>query len=407
MIRFAVLLGFSIVAMPFVYMHYEIVMLKTFPPTISGACAMKAYHNNPSSPIPGYLKASLDEFWKSSYAPSCVLKEVKPPPPPPIPHDLEPVVSRIERFWSNTHNGLSKRLPSWSVIQSPLSGSAKFAVWIWNPTKNTVMDAWDYMLAPDDDVADDEAATGQGVSSTWVFEDGGDNDNSLQAYLDFAWNSASSKFNKFRSYVWSKICGSFLSKILDGFVIVVKYGLKVICKFLEYLIGFTMLVIELLFYAMVFIVLILKAMFFENAWLAALSTTALSLFIHSKMVEMREIEDRIPLVGAHLNDIKRWLANNNHYATLEVAEDATRRQLRQAYYEQACQYHPDNGGDGEQIKAINRAWELLGDDDERAQYNVELNSARQMHNQLDQELNSLCQKLKRSKVFRLLKQFRQ
>ena len=74
------LLGLTMMALG--YLKFEIVMLKTFPPAISGACAMKEYHERASSQVPSLLKPFLDDFWASDMAPVCVLKEVKPASPP-------------------------------------------------------------------------------------------------------------------------------------------------------------------------------------------------------------------------------------------------------------------------------------------------------------------------------------
>ncbi len=56
------------------------------------------------------------------------------------------------------------------------------------------------------------------------------------------------------------------------------------------------------------------------------------------------------------------------YSTLGVAADATAREIERRYKRLARQHHPDRGGDEEEMKAINEAWRVLGNEDARRAY---------------------------------------
>lgn len=56
------------------------------------------------------------------------------------------------------------------------------------------------------------------------------------------------------------------------------------------------------------------------------------------------------------------------YAVLGVKHDAGHEEIKKAYRRAARTHHPDVGGDGEQFKAVQRAWEALKDLDARARY---------------------------------------
>ena len=62
----------------------------------------------------------------------------------------------------------------------------------------------------------------------------------------------------------------------------------------------------------------------------------------------------------------------DYYATLGVAKTATEKEIKQAYRKLARKFHPDvNPGDGaaeSRFKAINEAYEVLGDPDKRRKY---------------------------------------
>ena len=58
----------------------------------------------------------------------------------------------------------------------------------------------------------------------------------------------------------------------------------------------------------------------------------------------------------------------SHYETLGVPPTATAAELRRAYRKRARATHPDHGGDAEQFKAVNAAYECLRDPVRREQY---------------------------------------
>jgi curved DNA-binding protein len=62
----------------------------------------------------------------------------------------------------------------------------------------------------------------------------------------------------------------------------------------------------------------------------------------------------------------------NYYAILEISREATASDIKQAYRKLARQYHPDlNPGDQaaeEQFKLVSEAYNVLSDDEKRAQY---------------------------------------
>ena len=62
----------------------------------------------------------------------------------------------------------------------------------------------------------------------------------------------------------------------------------------------------------------------------------------------------------------------NLYEVLQVHRRAEPDVIRAAYRALARKHHPDFGGDGARMVAINDAWRVLGDRDARAAYDAEL-----------------------------------
>ena len=58
----------------------------------------------------------------------------------------------------------------------------------------------------------------------------------------------------------------------------------------------------------------------------------------------------------------------DYYKSLGVARNASKEEIKKAYRELAHKYHPDKGGDAEHFKEINEAYQVLSNDDKRAQY---------------------------------------
>ncbi|CEL94090.1 unnamed protein product [Vitrella brassicaformis CCMP3155] len=68
----------------------------------------------------------------------------------------------------------------------------------------------------------------------------------------------------------------------------------------------------------------------------------------------------------------------NLYDRLGVSRDATATEIKKSFRQLALRHHPDKGGDVELFKNINIAWEVLGDDDKRSDYDKKLIRLRSM-----------------------------
>ena len=58
----------------------------------------------------------------------------------------------------------------------------------------------------------------------------------------------------------------------------------------------------------------------------------------------------------------------DHYETLGISRDASEQEVKRAFRKLASKHHPDKGGDQEEFKRIQGAYEVLSDPDKRAQY---------------------------------------
>ena len=66
----------------------------------------------------------------------------------------------------------------------------------------------------------------------------------------------------------------------------------------------------------------------------------------------------------------------DHYKILEVRRDASAEQIQHAYRNLALRYHPDRNSAPDapsRMRAINEAWEVLGDTSRRREYDALLN----------------------------------
>src|SRR5258705_3992095 len=66
----------------------------------------------------------------------------------------------------------------------------------------------------------------------------------------------------------------------------------------------------------------------------------------------------------------------NHYRTMGVSPNATKRRIEVAYRNRAKQFHPERGGDEEEMKSLNEAYAVLHDDSARAVYDAARRTAR-------------------------------
>lgn len=60
-----------------------------------------------------------------------------------------------------------------------------------------------------------------------------------------------------------------------------------------------------------------------------------------------------------------------HYETLGVSETATPDEIKKAYRKLAMQHHPDKGGDTNKFQEIQTAYNILSNEQSRAQYDLE------------------------------------
>lgn len=58
----------------------------------------------------------------------------------------------------------------------------------------------------------------------------------------------------------------------------------------------------------------------------------------------------------------------NFYETLGVNETATQEEIKKSYRKLAVEHHPDKGGDENKFKEISEAFDTIGDNDKRQQY---------------------------------------
>lgn len=60
----------------------------------------------------------------------------------------------------------------------------------------------------------------------------------------------------------------------------------------------------------------------------------------------------------------------DYYSILGAKESDARLEIERRYKRLAHRHHPDRGGDEEEMKALNEAWRVLGDDEARASYDA-------------------------------------
>lgn len=60
----------------------------------------------------------------------------------------------------------------------------------------------------------------------------------------------------------------------------------------------------------------------------------------------------------------------DYYSILGAQSDAPREDIERRYKRLAREHHPDRGGDEEEMKSLNEAWRVLGDEDSRRAYDA-------------------------------------
>ena len=66
------------------------------------------------------------------------------------------------------------------------------------------------------------------------------------------------------------------------------------------------------------------------------------------------------------------MADIDPYKTLEVDNRASQEVIKAAYHALTKKYHPDHGGSEVKAKALNAAYQILSDDDEREAFDKKI-----------------------------------
>jgi hypothetical protein len=74
--------------------------------------------------------------------------------------------------------------------------------------------------------------------------------------------------------------------------------------------------------------------------------------------------------------LNRINEKKEYYAILGASEDASAREIERLYKRLAHQRHPDRGGNEEEMKALNEAYQVLRDDVTRRKYDSQRHGAR-------------------------------
>lgn len=71
----------------------------------------------------------------------------------------------------------------------------------------------------------------------------------------------------------------------------------------------------------------------------------------------------------------------DYYEILGVSRKASQQEIKDAFRKKALEHHPDKGGDAEKFKQVNEAYQVLGKEDTRRQYDQYGSSFEQMRRQ--------------------------
>lgn len=61
---------------------------------------------------------------------------------------------------------------------------------------------------------------------------------------------------------------------------------------------------------------------------------------------------------------------SDYYEILGISKNASNDEIKKAYRKKALEHHPDRGGDQEEFKKINEAYQILSDPQKRQQYDA-------------------------------------
>ena len=62
------------------------------------------------------------------------------------------------------------------------------------------------------------------------------------------------------------------------------------------------------------------------------------------------------------------MSMENFYEVLGVTENATQDEIKKAYRKKAVEHHPDKGGSEDEFKKISQAYDTIGDENKRREY---------------------------------------
>lgn len=71
--------------------------------------------------------------------------------------------------------------------------------------------------------------------------------------------------------------------------------------------------------------------------------------------------------------------DKDYYSILGAGAEATREEIERRYKRLAQRHHPDRGGDEEEMKSLNEAWRVLGNEESRRAYDSKRAGPRQVY----------------------------